>query len=52
VTADEIARVPPLVYLQAIRMEAGIGVLVIGANMHVFGDGVPLYLLEERNERS
>ena len=45
-TADESAPVPSLVYRQDIRVENGVGYGVIGADMHVFGDGVPLYLLE------
>jgi tetratricopeptide (TPR) repeat protein len=46
VTTDEDEPFPPLVYRQDIRVENGVGYGVIGADMHVFGDGVPLYLLE------
>jgi tetratricopeptide (TPR) repeat protein len=46
VTTDENAPFPPMVYRQDIRVDSGVGYGVIGADMHVFGDGVPLYLLE------
>jgi Tetratricopeptide repeat len=45
VTADESAARPPA-YHQEIRVESGVGYGVVGADLHVFGDGVPLYLLE------
>ena len=45
-TADDRGPVAPAVYHQEIRVDSGIGYGVIGADLHVFGDGVPLYLLE------
>lgn len=36
----------PRLYFQDIRVENGVGYGVIGADMHVFGDRIPLYLLE------
>ncbi|MET9314637.1 tetratricopeptide repeat protein [Kribbella sp. NPDC003505] len=30
---------------QVVRVESGVGYGVVGADLHVFGDGVPLYLL-------
>lgn len=34
-------------YQQIFRIENGIGIAVMGADLHVYGDGVPLFLLSE-----
>jgi Tetratricopeptide repeat len=45
-TAQQEPPDTPRLYFQDIRVENGVGIGVIGADMHVFGDSIPLYLLE------
>jgi tetratricopeptide (TPR) repeat protein len=46
VTGPDAPAGPPPGGHQAVRVESGFGYGVIGADIHVFGDAVPLYLLE------
>ncbi|MFJ6605104.1 tetratricopeptide repeat protein [Streptomyces lydicus] len=39
---------PPAASQQSVRVESGVGYGVQGADVHVFGDGVPVYLLANR----